>query len=93
MIVGHFTFICLARRPTLSICQALYAFIEQYGRKHARIWDAVKCELRWAVALLPLMCRNLVAPWSSTVVTSDASTYGRGVCLPRAAADLRGIGC
>ena len=38
-------------------------------------------ELFWARSLLPLLQRDLSAPWSKEVYATDASTWGRGVAV------------
>ena len=38
-------------------------------------------ELRWFAALIPLLGRQLDAEWSSRVYVTDASFWGRGVCV------------
>ena len=78
-IVGHLTFASLLRRELLSCFQATYVYIKKCYHVHSRIWPQVVRELKWACSLLPLVCRNMAAPWSSEVLATDASHWGRGV--------------
>ena len=52
----------------------------QAGDKAVVLSADARRELRQARALLPLLQCSTAAPWSSTVMASDASPYGLGVC-------------
>ena len=79
-IIGACTFAALVRRESLSCFSAVYAYIETAGSRRLVLWDAVRRELRWFSALLPLLSRSLDAPWNDKVYVTDASLWGRGVC-------------
>ncbi|CAK0870850.1 unnamed protein product [Prorocentrum cordatum] len=78
-VVGHFTFAGLARRPALSVFDAVYSFCARHRNQQRRLPASVVRELRWAVALLPLISADLRAPWLGRLYCCDASEEGRGV--------------
>ena len=80
-MIGACTFAALVRRESLSVFSAVYAYMNDCGPRRARIWTAVRRELRWFAALVPLLGRQLDAEWSSRVYVTDASLWGRGVCV------------
>ena len=47
VLVGHFTFLALLRRPLLSITHAVYSYIQKGFVRPRRIWPSVLRELRW----------------------------------------------
>ena len=49
-----------------------------HWRDGVELWPSVKRELRWAVALLPLLWVDLHVEWDEKVVATDASEWGRG---------------
>ena len=77
-LIGHYTFMAMICRPALSVCHALYAFVERFSDRPARLWPACIRELRWMRSLLPLLRRDLFALWSPWVVATDASEWGLG---------------
>lgn len=87
-LVGHITFAALLRREVLSCLQAVYVFIRKQYHVQSRLWPEVCRELRWVCSLLPLIQRDLGAPWSETVHATDASHWGRGVAKTLAAPSL-----
>ena len=87
-VVGHLTFAALLRREILSCFQAVYVFIRKQYRVHCRIWPEVVRELKWASSLLPLVRRDLAAPWCNKVHATDASFWGRGVVSAEVPLDL-----
>ena len=78
-LLGHLTFASLLRRELLSCFQATYVFVKKCYHVHSRLWPQVVRELKWACSLLPLVSRNMAAPWSPQVLATDASHWGRGV--------------
>ena len=78
-ILGHLTFAFLLRRELLSCLQACYVFVRKSYKVHCRLWPEVVRELSWACSLLPLVTRDLSAPWCPDVCATDASHWGRGV--------------
>jgi len=80
-VIGSCTFAGLVRRESLSIFSSVYVYMNRLGERRGRLWPAVRRELRWFCALVPLLCRQLDAPWSEEVYVTDASLWGRGVCI------------
>ena len=80
IIVGHLAFASLLRRELLSCFSAVYAFI-RFVNKPQMLWDSVRRELQWALALLPLARRDLAAQCWHQVHASDASPWGRGILV------------
>ena len=78
-ILGHLTFVFLLRRELLSCLQACYVFVRKSYKVRCRLWPEVVRELSWACSLLPLVTRDLSAPWCPDVCATDASHWGRGV--------------
>ena len=54
LLMGHITWAIMARREALSILNACYGFIHQFGQEPQRLWPRVRIELKWISALLPL---------------------------------------
>ena len=54
VIIGHFVSLGLLTRELLSLLSEVYSFIRTAGRSWVPIPGAVRRELRWTVALLPL---------------------------------------
>ena len=80
VILGHATWLILCRREALSIFDACYRFAHRHRHEHVRLWGNVRRELQHLVALLPLFVADLRAPWSDSLLCSDASPFGIGVC-------------
>ena len=78
-LVGRWTWAMLAARPSLSVFNSVYRFIECAGGKFFSIWNSVKAELATAVGLAPLLFADIGADWFPKVVSSDASESGLGV--------------
>ena len=78
VIIGHLSFCFLLRREFLSILSAVYGFARKATGMRMTLWSAVRRELRWAVAVLPLAYRKLDARWHGRVVATDASPSGLG---------------
>jgi hypothetical protein len=79
IIVGRWTWACLAFRPALAIFNAVYRFIQCAGVRYFRIWSSVASELRVMIGLAPLLFTSVVSEWVSRVVAVDASSTGMGV--------------
>ena len=82
-VIGHFTYAARVRPEALCAFQAAYSFASRSPLQWRRLWPAVRRELRWAIGPLPLMRRPLDAQWSEDVAITDASLWGRGVCVGR----------
>ena len=78
VVIGHVSFCFLLRRELLSTLGAVYAFGRRAEGVKMVLWPAVRRELRWAVALLPLVYRRLDAGWHGRVMATDASPTGLG---------------
>ena len=82
-IISHYSFLCLARRPAVSVLPSCYAFIERSYVEASPLWGSIQRELRWVRGLLPLLQRSLSMPWADATFVSDASGWGGGVAYKR----------
>ena len=92
-IVGHCTFAFLFRRTALAAFGAVFGHIsagENAGRPLEPRALSARCrwELITAAALLAFATVDLAAPVATTVLASDASPWGYGVCRAEAPAAL-----
>ena len=78
-VVSHFTSRALIRRELLSCLSAAYGFMGEGTRGRRRLPPAVRRELHWCRALLPLCFRDAERPLSPVVPCVDASWWGAGV--------------
>ncbi|CAK0822697.1 unnamed protein product, partial [Prorocentrum cordatum] len=78
-VISHFTSRALIRRELLSCLGAVYGFMGDGGRERRRLTPAVRRELAWCRALLPLCFRDAGRPLSPVVSCVDASWWGAGV--------------
>ena len=78
--MGHCTGAMLLQRSTLSIFSATYAFARTTGSRVVELWPSVVWELGTVASLLPLLTVDLSLGWADTVLASDASEFGCGVC-------------
>ena len=78
-LIGRWTWCMLCRRPSLSVLQHSYRFIEVASRRRFTLWPSVRSELWMLVGLLPLLHARLSAPVFNRVVASDASELAAGV--------------
>ena len=81
VIIGHFTFLALLRRPLLSLMGSVYSFCARKYVSKRLLWPSVVRELRWMQGLLPLCLCELASPMSRMVGCSDASLDGGGGCV------------
>ena len=77
-VLGHANFISLGRREALSIFGETYTFIQRHYHIPHRLWRSVRRELEIWIGVSPLIWRDLALPWSSEVISVDASTWGLG---------------
>jgi hypothetical protein len=77
--VGRWTWAMLVARPSLSIFNAVYRFINTAQAIPFGIWRSVRRELWTAIRLAPLMFASLSIDWFHSVVACDASLTGQGV--------------
>jgi hypothetical protein len=78
-LIGRWTWCMLLRRPSLSLMQRVYRFIELAGRRRFHLWPSVRRELWLMLGIAPLLCARLDAPMHHRVVASDASQLAAGV--------------
>ena len=79
VLVGHWIWAALVRRPVFAVLSAVYTFIERADWRCFELWPSVRRELRCLVGLAPLLFAALDASWWSQVVAVDASDWGLGV--------------
>ncbi len=78
IVAGRWVFAMQFRRPTMSIFNAVWAFVGNV--KSCRV-DEVRQELATAITLCPLMHSSLRAPLSEIITASDASSTGGAVSV------------
>ncbi|CAK0856443.1 unnamed protein product [Prorocentrum cordatum] len=66
-LVGHMGFISLVRRESLSVFDALFAFIRRFYSEEAPLWPSVINELTIWEGIAPLLWRNLKAAAAAAV--------------------------
>ncbi|CAE7949002.1 unnamed protein product [Symbiodinium sp. KB8] len=69
----------MVRRECLSLFNAVYKYVRS-SKPAGSLWRAAQQEILQASSLLPLMCTSLDLPWSPTVMATDSSEVGYGVC-------------
>ena len=79
VIIGHFTFIALCRRPLLSVMHAVYRFASAGVLRRQKLSTVAVRELTWMRDLHRLCFASLGRPPSPLVTASDASFDGQGV--------------
>jgi hypothetical protein len=79
-VIGHFTWIPLARRCSISILNDTYSFISDHSECPSYLISKVKAEFRCVAGIIPLLRVPLRAPWRPEILCSDSSEYGFGVC-------------
>ncbi|CAE7368797.1 unnamed protein product [Symbiodinium pilosum] len=78
-VVGHFTFAMMVRRECLSVFNAVYMYV-RLDKPSGSLWRAAHHEILQASSILPMICASLDLPWSPTVIATDSSEVGYGVC-------------
>jgi len=78
-LVGRWTWCMLLRRPSLSLMQRVYRFIQLAGRRRFSLWPSVRRELWLMLGIAPLLCSRLEAETHHRAVASDASLLAAGV--------------
>ena len=84
ILLGHYIWSALVRRPLLSILSNVYRFIKHCIRERDLfaprvLWDSVKQELLQMAYLTPLMFAHLTDSVYDHVLFTDASTTGAAV--------------
>eukprot|EP00438_Fugacium_kawagutii_P035192 Skav232767 [mRNA] locus=scaffold1229:242985:248589:- [translate_table: standard] len=78
-LLGHAMTLCVLNRAGMSVFRRLYDFVEQGG--DARYLTVLEREECWNfIGIIPLLFADLRKPWSDTVIASDASPDGFGMC-------------
>jgi hypothetical protein len=78
-LVGRWTWLMLVQRPSLSIFNHVYRYIQSANRSKYELWPSVKTEL-WCVArIAPLLIAHITNQWYPAVIAVDASLSGQGV--------------
>lgn len=79
ILVGHWTWLCMLRRPVLSIMNAVYHFIQQHRYKTGNMTSTVRRELLQLINIAPLICTDLTSRYSDMLFATDASMSGLGI--------------
>ncbi|CAK0909111.1 unnamed protein product, partial [Prorocentrum cordatum] len=77
MLLGHYTWAAMLRRPLLSVFAACYSFAEKAGDMAWRPWATVRHELRLGAALVAMAFVDLRRPVAATALATDASGGAR----------------
>ncbi|CAK0901668.1 unnamed protein product, partial [Prorocentrum cordatum] len=78
MLLGHYTWAAMLRRPLLSVFAACYSFAEKAGDMAWRPWATVRHELRLGAALVAMASVDLRRPVAATVLEDwKVCFYGR----------------
>ena len=96
VLVGHFTFIFLLRRPCLSIFKSVYEYMHRHYKQKRRPWKSVRQELAHASALLLFTFSDFRRPWHTSVTCSDSTLNGYAIhCAvwPQQDVELAGTQC
>lgn len=87
-LIGRWTWCMLLRRPSLSVLQHCYRYIEVADRRRFTIWPSVRRELWMLLGLLPLLHARLDVPTFKHAVATDASELGAGVVCSQVTPEL-----
>ena len=81
MRLWHMTFVALLRRDVLSVPFALNKFVRASFNDSAKLWPSATAEVQAFDGLLPVFVSSWTRGWCSSIVATDASECGFGVCL------------
>ena len=87
-LIGRWTWCMLLRRPSLSVLQHCYRYIEVADRRRFTLWPSVRRELWMLLGLLPLLHARLDVPTFKHAVATDASELGAGVVCSQVTPEL-----
>jgi hypothetical protein len=87
-LIGRWTWCMLLRRPSLSVLQHCYRYIEVADRRRFTVWPSVRRELWMLLGLLPLLHARLDVPTFKHAVATDASELGAGVVCSRVTPEM-----
>ena len=79
VVLGHATFLSLARRELLSIFHTTYRFIRRHYYEKITLWSSARDEFRCYIGAMWFLRAPWSRPWSTEVYQVDASTYGWGI--------------
>ena len=88
VLLGHMTFVALLRRDVLTVSFALNKCTRANYNDSARLWPSARAEVQAFVGLLPAIVSSWTRGWCSSIVATDASEYGFGVCLKECKKDV-----
>lgn len=77
-LVGSWLWVCLVRRPSLSVLAKTFAFTTKFQHGRARLWPTCRRELAALCALAPALIGSM-SRHENLVMATDASTPGYGV--------------
>jgi hypothetical protein len=78
-LIGRWLWVMLLNRPTLSILQASYRFIQVASESPFTLWNSVRREIFILLSVLPLLKFSLDSLWHPHLIATDASNWGGGV--------------
>lgn len=87
-LIGRWTWCMLLRRPSLSVLQHSYRYIEVADRRRFTLWPSVRRELWMLLGLLPLLHARLDIPTFGHAIATDASELGAGVVCTSITPDM-----
>ncbi len=71
-MLGHVTFLFLAKRELLAVFGAAYASVQRNYHRRTKLWRSVARECLTAAVLMPLAKADLRSQWDSKVFMTDA---------------------
>ena len=78
-LLGHAVTICVLNRSGMSIFRALYDFVESQADPRP-LNRRERQEVSIFIGLIPLLVGDLRRGWSESILCTDASPHGYGVC-------------
>ena len=87
-LLGRWTWCMLLCRPSLSVLQHSYRYIELAHRRRFTIWPSVRRELWMLIGLMPMMHARIDVPLCRNIVATDASEFAAGVVCTRINTEL-----
>ena len=90
VLLGHMTWLGMLRRESLSILNDCYRFMTEHRSKAGKFPSRVRWELKVFRDIIPLLVADAAAEWHPSLVATDASPYGLGVCQKDCPAEQAG---
>lgn len=78
-LLGHAMVVLVLNRSGMGIFRSLYDF-SMKGYKRMMLWPSAVRECRNFCGILPLLVADMRREWSPTILCSDASPSGYGIC-------------